>query len=153
MRMTGTYLADRDAAFPSQFLLGLLARIRIRQVRIKVLVQYLRGLLAEVASLAPGVQEPRPQYHHRLARRLLQLHLDGAELLVDDLDHAFDLLGRDGAGARLLAQQVHHVRGELVARLLVLLQLLVVDLADLAELGAVVGVLDGVVRLAALRRR
>lgn len=43
------------------------------------------------------------------------------------------------------------MRGELVARLLVLLQLLVVDLADLAELGAVVGVLDGVVRLATLR--
>lgn len=99
MHMTGTYLTDGDATFPSKLLLGLLARIRIRQVRIKILVQYLRGLLAEVASLAPGIQEPRPQYHHRLARRLLQLHLDGAELLVDDLDHAFDFLGRDGACA------------------------------------------------------
>lgn len=48
-------------------------------------------------------------------------------------------------GAALLAQQIHDVRGELAAGLLVLLQLLVVDLADLCQLGPVVGVFDRVV--------
>lgn len=36
---------------------------------------------------------------------------------MDDAHHPLDLLGRDGPGPALLAQQVHHVRGELVARL------------------------------------
>lgn len=33
---------------------------------------------------------------------------------MDDAHHPLDLLGRDGPGPALLAQQVHHVRGELV---------------------------------------
>jgi hypothetical protein len=36
---------------------------------------------------------------------------------VDDLHHALDLLGGDRARPRLLPQQVHHVRRELVTRL------------------------------------
>lgn len=35
---------------------------------------------------------PRAQDHDGLAGGLLQLHLDGAELLVDDLDHALNFL-------------------------------------------------------------
>lgn len=35
---------------------------------------------------------PRTQDHDGLAGGLLKLHLDGAELLVDDLHHALDLL-------------------------------------------------------------
>lgn len=65
----------------------------------------------------PGVEEARPQDHDGLARALLQLHLDGAELAVDDVHHALDLLGRDGPRPALLPQQVHHVRGELAAGL------------------------------------
>ena len=44
-----------------------------------------------------------------------------------DLNHALNFLGRDGSGSGLLPEQVHHVGGELVAGLVVLLQLLVVD--------------------------
>lgn len=66
---------------------------------------------------SPCVQEPRAQDHDGFARALLQLHLDGAELAVDDAHHPLDLLGRDGPGPALLPQQVHHVGGELVARL------------------------------------
>ena len=36
---------------------------------------------------------------------------------MDDADHALDLFGRDGSCSRLLPQQVHHMGGELVARL------------------------------------
>ena len=43
--------------------------------------------------------------------------LYGVKLPVDDLDHPLDLLGRDGPGPGLLPQQVHHVRGELLAPL------------------------------------
>lgn len=53
------YLRDGDAALFGELLLGLLAGIRVRQVRVEVLVQHLRGLLAEVASLAPGTSELR----------------------------------------------------------------------------------------------
>jgi hypothetical protein len=49
---------------------------------------------------------------------------------VDDLNHAFNFLGSDGPCSGLLPQQVHHVGGELVAGLVVLLQLLVVDGPD-----------------------
>ena len=141
-------LADGDAALARQLLLGLLARVGVAQVRVEVLVEDLRGLLAEVAPLAPGVEEAAAQQHDVLAGRLLQLHLDAGELVQDDLDHAVDLLGRDRPGAALLAQQAHHVGGELVAVHLVLVELLVVALADLGELGPVVRVLDRAVVLA-----
>ncbi len=65
----------------------------------------------------PGVEEAGAQDHDGLAGALLQLHLDGAELAVDDADHALDLFGRDGPRARLLSQQVHHMGRELVTRL------------------------------------
>lgn len=65
----------------------------------------------------PGIQEAGPQDHDGLAGALLQLRLDGAELAVDDGHHALDLPRSDGPRARLLPQQVHHVGGELRARL------------------------------------
>ena len=65
----------------------------------------------------PGIKESGAQDHDSLAGALLELHLDGAELAVDDAHHALDLLGRDGPRARLFPQQVHHMGGELVARL------------------------------------
>ena len=43
----------------------------------------------------------------------------------------------------LFSQEVHDVSGEFVAALVVLLHLLLVDGADLRQLGLVVGVLDG----------
>lgn len=57
--------------------------------------------------------------------------------------HKFDILHPPGTA--LLAKQVHNVRGKLAAGLFVLLQLLVVDLTDLRQLGPVVRVFDGVV--------
>ena len=68
-------------------------------------------------SCLPGIKEPGAQDHHSLARALFQLHLDGRKLLVDDLDHPLDLLGRDGASPRLFPEKIHHVGGELVASL------------------------------------
>lgn len=65
----------------------------------------------------PGIEEAGAQDHDGLAGALLELHLDGAELAVDDVHHALDLLGRNRPRARLLPQQVHHVGGELVTRL------------------------------------
>ena len=136
------HLAHADAALARQLLLGLLGRIRIAQVRIEVGVEYLLGLLGEVAALAARVQEARAQYHHRLARALLELHLDGAELAAYDVHHAVDLFGRDGSRLRLVLEQVDCVRGELVALVFVHLQLVVVDLAYVLQLDPVVGVLE-----------
>lgn len=36
---------------------------------------------------------------------------------MDDLHHPLDLLGRDRSGATLFPQEVHYVRGELIAGL------------------------------------
>lgn len=88
-------------------------------------------MLVEIPSLSPCIQKPGTQDHDGLARALLELHLDGAELAVDDTDHPLDLLRGDGPGPALLSQEIHHVGGELVTRLLVFLQLRVVDLSDL----------------------
>lgn len=55
--------------------------------------------------------------HDGLTRALLELHLDGAELAVDDTDHPLDLLRGDGPGPALLSQEIHHVGGELIASL------------------------------------
>ncbi len=62
----------------------------------------------------PGIKESRAQDHDSLTGALLQLHLDGAELTVDDSHHALDLFGRDGPCARLFPQQVHHMGSEFV---------------------------------------
>lgn len=66
---------------------------------------------------SPRVQKPGAQDHDGLARALFELHLDGAELAVNDADHPLDLLRGDGPGPALLPQEVHHVGGKLVARL------------------------------------
>lgn len=64
---------------------------------------------------SPRIQKPGAQDHDRLARALLQLHLDGAELAMDDADHPLDLLRRDGPGPALFSKEVHHVGGEFIA--------------------------------------
>ena len=51
-------------------------------------------------------------------------YLYRVELSVNDLDHPLNLLGGNGPCPRLLSQQVHHMRCELVAGLVVLFQLL-----------------------------
>lgn len=67
--------------------------------------------------MLPGVEEPRPEDHNGLAGTLLELDLDGVELLMDDLHHSLDLLRRNRARSTLFAKEVHHVCGELIARL------------------------------------
>lgn len=47
----------------------------------------------------PGIEEAGAQDHHGLAGALFELHLDGAELAVDDAHHALDLFGRNGSRA------------------------------------------------------
>ena len=73
------------------------------------------GNVSFIQGHAPGIEEAGAQDHNGLAGALFELHLDGAELAVDDVHHALDLFGRNWPRARLLPQQVHHVGGELVA--------------------------------------
>lgn len=40
---------------------------------------------------SPSIQEPRAQDHDGLTGALLELHLDRAELVVNDVHHAFNL--------------------------------------------------------------
>lgn len=65
----------------------------------------------------PGVEEPGPKYHHGFTSALLELHLDGGEFAMNDLHHALNLLGCDGARPTLFAQKVHHVSCKLITRL------------------------------------
>ena len=65
----------------------------------------------------PGIKESGAQDHDSLTGALFQLHLDGAELTVDDSHHALDLFGGDGPRAGLFPQQVHHMGSEFVTRL------------------------------------
>lgn len=51
--MQERYLRDSDAAVLSQLLLGLLAGVWVRKVRVKIFIQDLRRLFAEVTPLAP----------------------------------------------------------------------------------------------------
>lgn len=71
--------------------------------------------LATQPKHSPRIQKPGAQDHDRLTRTLLELHLDGAELAVDDADHSLDLLRGDGPGPALLSKEVHHVGGEFIA--------------------------------------
>lgn len=98
---------------------------------IEIFIQDFRRLLVEISSLPPCIQEPGTQDHDGLTRALLELHLDGAELAVDDTDHPFDLLWGNRPGPALFSQEVHHMGGELITCLLIFLQLRVVDLSDL----------------------
>jgi hypothetical protein len=41
---------------------------------------------------------------------------------MNDADHPLNLFGCDGAGAALLAQQIHHVSGELLTALCTTIQ-------------------------------
>lgn len=43
----------------------------------------------------PGIQETGAQDHNGLTGALFELHLNGAELAVDDVHHALDLFGRN----------------------------------------------------------
>ena len=84
---------------------------------VEILIQDLAGILAEVPPLPPGIQEPGPQDHDRLAGGLLQLDLDRVKFPIDDGDHAVNLLRGDGPGPGLLAKQIHHVSCELFTTL------------------------------------
>lgn len=64
--------------------------------------------------IPPGIQEAGTQDHDSLAGALLELHLDGTELSMDDAHHALHLLGCHGPCAALLPQQVHDMGRELV---------------------------------------
>jgi hypothetical protein len=66
---------------------------------------------------SPGVEEPRAKDHDGFAGALLELYLDGLELLVDDLDHPLDFFRRDRPRSTLFTKQIHHVRRELATRL------------------------------------
>ena len=56
---------------------------------------------------------------------VLSSDLYRTEFSVNNLNHSLYFLRCDGSGSALFSQQVHHVGGELVASLVVLLQLLV----------------------------
>ena len=58
---------------------------------------------------------------------LNKTYLYGTELFMDDLNHSFNLFGSDRPCSALFSEQVHDVGGELVASLVILLQLLVVN--------------------------
>ena len=61
---------------------------------------------------------------------------------MDDLNHSFNLFGSDRPCSALFSEQVHDVGGELVASLVILLQLLVVNVPNLSEFRSVVGMFD-----------
>ena len=68
-------LGDGDATLACQLLLGLLRGVGVGEVRVEILVQNFRSLLAEVPPFPPRIKEPRSENHHRLASALLQLDL------------------------------------------------------------------------------
>ena len=67
---------------------------------------------------------------------MLQLGLNGQELLVHDLHHSLDLLRRDRSCPALLAKEIHDVRRELVAGLLVLFKLLNCKIRNFLQFGS-----------------
>ena len=64
-------------------------------------------------------------------------YLYRVELSVNDLDHPLNLLGGDRPRPRLLSQQVHHMRCEFVAGLVVLFQLLHKDRSSVRSFNSV----------------
>ena len=86
-------------------------------MRVEILIEHFAGVLAEVPSLASGVQEPGAEDHDGLASGLLQLDLDRVKFSIDDVDHSVDLLWCDWSGPRLFTKQVHDVCGEFFAAL------------------------------------
>ena len=66
-------------------------------MRVEILIEHFAGVLAEVPSLASGVQEPGAEDHDGLAGGLLQLDLDRVKFSIDDVDHSVNLLGSYGS--------------------------------------------------------
>lgn len=56
LKVLSTYLRHGDPTLFGQFFLGFFARIRVGQVRVKILIQHLCGLLVEVAPLTSDKQ-------------------------------------------------------------------------------------------------
>lgn len=54
--MLSTYLRHSDPTLFGQFFLGFFTRIGVGQVRVKILIQHLCGLLVEVAPLTSDKQ-------------------------------------------------------------------------------------------------
>lgn len=119
-----------NPAGPRQLLLRLLTRIRITQMRVKVLVQNLGRLLREIPSFSPSIQKSWPQNHNRLARTLFQLNLYMREPVSNDLQHVVYFLFGYGPGSRLFFQQILNVFWEFGASVRVLFDFLVVDVSD-----------------------
>ena len=88
-------------------------------MRVEILIEHFAGVLAEVPSLASGVQEPGAEDHDGLACGLLQLDLDRVKFSIDDVDHSVNLLGSYGSSPRLLSEQIHHVCCELFTSLVI----------------------------------
>ena len=81
-------------------------------------------------------------------------YLNCTEFFVDDLHHPLDFFSSDGSGATLLSKEIHDVCGELVAALVVLLNLLLINGSDLSELILVIRMLNSrAVLTKVLRRR
>lgn len=70
LEVTSRYLRHGNAALPGQLLFRLLAGVRVGEVRIKILVEDLRRLLAEVAALSTRVQETASGNSNMLSRIL-----------------------------------------------------------------------------------
>lgn len=53
----GGYLRDSDCTLFSKFLFGFFAGVGVGQVGVKIFIQDLRGLLAEVTPFAPEIRK------------------------------------------------------------------------------------------------
>jgi len=63
------YLGDGDATQFGEVLFGLFTGVRVGQVGVEILVQALRGLLAEIASFAPGERQTGHQQQRNNCER------------------------------------------------------------------------------------
>ena len=76
------------------------------------------------------------------------MYLNCTEFLIDDLDHTFNFFCGDRTRATLFTKEIHDMSGELIAALVVLLDLLLINGSDLRELVLVVRMLNSCTVLA-----
>lgn len=157
------YLRYCDATLSSQLFLGFFTRIRITEVRVKVFIQNLGRLFAEVSPLSSCIQEPTSKDHHCLTRALLQLNLNRVKLFVNNLHHPFNFFRSDWSCTTLFSKQVHDMSRKFVAGLFVktrcfiscvsqitlgnaylfiFLEFLVINCSNLGKFGSVVRVFN-----------
>lgn len=138
------HLGHGNVALSGKLFFGLFTGIRIVQMRVKIGVEYVRSLFAEVAPFASGVEESASEGHHSLAGLLLQLNLNVGEFPLDLVDSLVGLASCYRTCAALYVKQSLHVVLEVLAVALVLVQLRVIPALDRVELVPVVLVLDSV---------